>query len=204
MIQEIVVNAIMSDEDIQKCEGTYFDSSHYNHIVTTDTDVYINKNGQKQLLLRFRKNVIGNKLTNLAIEAYRNHAKTKTANRGAAAGIIDKKRLPRYVRDSQLYGISKYRTSYIDKNGKLSKLSVGNQASSNIAGYFDNTARNLDNTNIPCRLTSFSSKHQNLWQSSLPFILKCDELFQKLVPQFHQFPEAEKLEYTRCTLETLD
>jgi len=187
MVKVIIAKPILSDREISLLEGEYFDSTHFPHIIRSDTDVYIYKNGEKQLLLRFRKNVISKKLTDLAIESYRSQAKIKHANRGAAAGIIDIAKLPKYVRDSELYHTSKFRTSYIDKTGKPSKLNVANEASSNIGGYFDSTTRSAvtksARSTVPCRLTSFSSKHRNLWESGLPFLIRCDELFPKFITE---------------------
>jgi len=177
----------MSDEEIAQYESDYFDSSDFHTIINYDADVYSKTNdGQLKLLLKFRKKVIDKTLTDMALESYRTQAKVKHNNRGAAAGNLDYNKLPKFVRKYQLTNTHKFRTGYI-KNGKKSASSLANLAPSNIAGYFDTQGRisTKNGNNVPCRLTSFTSNHSDLWEKSLPFLVRCDELFSLLTPERH-------------------
>jgi hypothetical protein len=184
-VPKIYVNKLLTDEEMVERKGEYFDQSHYKQIFTTDVDVYINDpvNGER-CLLKFRTNVIPKKLTDLAL-GYVPYAKKQTANRGAAAGRLDETKIPKYI--DQLVESTKFRTKYINKDGKVNKANVGNMASSNIIGYFDQPDRNDKNYNgIPCRLTAFNKKHPIIWEKSVPFLRCCDRLFQQLHPMNHQ------------------
>ena len=68
-IKKLVVDSIMTNDEIAKMEGMYFPESHYKHIIKKDCDVWgINKEtGKKKLLLRLRKKVIPNKFCRLAV-----------------------------------------------------------------------------------------------------------------------------------------
>ena len=94
-ISQIIVKKILTDEEINNKEGTYYDEEHFKYIITDDTDVY-KENGE--LLLKFRKNVIPIQLTNNALNSYRKVAKIKKNNRGAAAGVLDFKKLKKNVK----------------------------------------------------------------------------------------------------------
>ena len=96
MVKEITVSKIMSDSAIALREGEYFDEDHYNTILDEDTDVYTDDG---KLLLKLRKNVIPAKLTDNALTAYRAAAKKTHENRGAAAGVLDRNKMNRYIGD---------------------------------------------------------------------------------------------------------
>ena len=56
-VKKIIVESIMTNDEIAKMEGMYFPESHYKHIIKKDCDVWgINKEtGKKKLLLRSTK-----------------------------------------------------------------------------------------------------------------------------------------------------
>ena len=57
------LNKIMTDQEIADKEGHYFDDTDFKFIVKQDADgYYIDENGKKHLLFRFRKGVIPKKL----------------------------------------------------------------------------------------------------------------------------------------------
>ena len=196
MVKTLYVKKILSDEQMADMEGEYFDQSKFHTIINDDTDVYTTDG---KLLLKFRKNVIPKILTDLALKSYRSIAKVKHNNRGASAGILDPNKLQNFAhklyKANMFYSPSKFRTRYLKNDGSHSKSSIGNLAPSNIAGYFDvkNSRENNDNANtntskqsiVPCRLTTFTRKHSDLWEQSVPFLQICDQLFQELVPDRH-------------------
>jgi hypothetical protein len=196
-IKTINLNPILNDEDIKKKEGHYFNEDYYtkhNKIVNTSTDVYgIQPDGSHKLLFKFRKNVIPENICSNAYYALEKHAKRKNSNRGAAAGKLSLKKLPKHV--GQVMKEDKFRVFYKTKDGKVSRDNVGNIAQSNIAGYYDRPDRNQYNhkytktkdksktQSIPmCRTTQFTKKNVEKWKKTIPLIKAADTLFKKLVP----------------------
>lgn len=198
-IHTIILKPILTKEEIKNKEGHYFSEDHYtkhNKIVNTNTDVYgIDLDGTKKLLFKFRKNVIPDKICRDAYNALEKHAKHKNSNRGAAAGKLSLKKLPKHV--GQVMKADKFRVFYKTKDGKISKDNVSNIAQSNIAGYYDRPDRNAYNTNssdtkssdtksphtIPmCRTTQFTKKNIAKWQNTIPLIKAANKLFKQLVP----------------------
>jgi len=212
MVRKITVKKVISDDAIASCEGEYFNEDWFtapiakgysggDTILREDSDVYTDDG---RLLLKFRKNVISKALTDTALRCYRKRAKVRDANRGAAAGILDIEKLPHHIQEGlnndslELFNTSKFRTELIVTNGppgqfasltngNVSRTRVSNLAPSNIAGYFDVGLRGNGSRRgtIPCRLTSFTQNNPELWNQSLPFLQRCDELFQQLVPERH-------------------
>ena len=195
-IKVFYLKKIMSDNDIADKEGEYFDESHYNKIIKYDCDCYrIDENGNKHLLLKFRKKVIPNKLCTIGIENLEEASKKTHDNRGASAGVIDLKKMPSYANDpKQFVGKSKFRvTAYISKyTGKLVTNSLGNISKSNIIGYFDKRDRNLGPKAPPCRTTAFTSQQVDKWTKVLPLIKSIDNMYKKLTPKEY------KIQYDIC------
>ena len=204
-VKVITVKPILTEEQIKAKEGHKFPESHYKQIIKTDTDVYgINESGEKQLLLKFRKNVIPNDICVKAYIALEKHAKHKNNNRGAAAGVINStKMLPSHV--GKITKKHKFRVFYKTKSGKLSRDNIGNMAQSNIAGYYDRPDRNLYNTENKntnktktnsnskgvvkdkkgaplCRTTKFTAQEVEKWNNTIPLVKCADKLFKELVP----------------------
>lgn len=206
-IKTIHLNPILTYDEIKKKEGHYFNEDYYtkhNKIVNTNTDVYgIQPDGTHKLLFKFRTNVIPKHICSDAYYALEKHAKHKNSNRGAAAGKLSLKKLPKHV--GQVMKADKFRVFYKTKDGKVSRDNVGNIAQSNIAGYYDRPDRNEYNTNINtytktnkhktkskiktksqsvpmCRTTQFTKKNVEKWKKTIPLIKAADKLFKKLVP----------------------
>lgn len=167
-VKVILVKPILTEEQIKAKEGHKFSESHYKQIIKTDADVYgINENGEKQLLLKFRKNVIPNDICIKAYIALEKHAKHKNHNRGAAAGVINinnknninRSKLPSHV--GKITKKDKFRIFYKTKSGKTSRDNISNMAQSNIAGYYDRPDRNLYNTNTKNKNTN-NNKNINI------------------------------------------
>jgi len=180
----IYLKKTINDEEIGKKEGEYIDLKHYKFIINKNCDGY--KNDTKELLFKFRKNVIPKKLTKLAYNCFNVASKQLHDNRGAAAGILDRTKMPRYIGE---FGNrkSKFRTNfYSNKTGKLSNQLVSNRSPSNIVGYYDKPDRNIGRNAQPCRITAFIKYYSDEWEKSLPFIKKIDKLFKKLVPNRHK------------------
>jgi len=193
MIKKIIVKKIMSDSEIESHEGEYFDEDFYKkpnrYIIKNDCDVYTDSG---KLLLKFRKNVIDKKWTDLALQGLLHASKKTHENRGAAAGIIDRKKLPNYI--GELVNPKKFRTNFKSSiTGKSSKQSTSNLSKSNIIGFFDIPDRNLKGKGAPCRYTAFNRDNKELWDKTYPFIKRCDKIFSELTPDAHttQFNRAQ-------------
>ena len=189
-VVEVIVKKVLTDNQISKCEADYFDEKDYALIVDFDCDCYYyNENNEKILLLKFRKKVLPDNLCQDGIKYLKKAAMKKHDNRGASAGKLDLKKLPKYANDPKLfYGKSKFRMlGYYSKiTGKFVNNSLGNQSTSNIIGYFDKRDRNLGAGAPPCRTTAFTSQQVDKWVNVIPLIKAIDSQFKKLVPDRHE------------------
>lgn len=189
-----------SDEYMKSKEGEYFEQDTYDKILKSDCDVYrLDNEGQKKLLLRFRKNVLPKRLTKIGMENLKKAAMKTHDNRGASAGVIDFKKLPKYANEMSQFNndkMSKFRIhGYKSKhNNKFVNNSFGNISHSNIIGYFDKRDRNLGRDAPPCRTTAFTSQQVDKWNKVKPLIQSIDKQFKKLIPKNHksQYDQARK------------
>ena len=119
-IKKLLVQKIMSDEDISKREGTWFTEDDLVHpIIRNNIDVYYHdKEGNEVLLLKYRKNQISDELCDLGWQSYKDLAKP-SRGRGASAGPIDVK--GQYFGKRSLVHTNKWSTGYLKPQGKLLK-----------------------------------------------------------------------------------
>jgi len=187
-VKVIELKPKFSDEYMKSKEGEYFEQDTYDKILKSDCDVYrIDNEGQKKLLLRFRKNVLPKRLTKIGMENLKKSAMTKHDNRGPSAGVIDLEKLPNYANEISQFTndkISKFviRGYKSKNNNKFVNTNFGNISHSNIIGYFDKRDRNLGSGAPPCRMTAFTSKHVDKWDKVIPLIQSIDKKFKKLIP----------------------
>lgn len=184
------VDKLMSDNDIATYEGEYFNEKYYRGkdkyiLKYDDVDVYTKTPNGNKLLLKIRRKVIDKKYTDLALESLLEASKKKHENRGAAAGVLDKNKMPNYIGDFIKPG--KFRTGfYSSTSGKKSNQLTSNLSKSNIVGFYDRKERNLKGKGEPCRLTAFNRDNPILWEQVIPFIEECDKQFQTLIPDRHK------------------
>tara|TARA_B110000902_G_scaffold261819_1_gene337387 strand:- start:190 stop:1356 length:1167 start_codon:yes stop_codon:yes gene_type:complete len=114
--KKLTVEKLYTDEDMKKKEGHWFEESDIKYpIVNSNTDVYrIDEEGNKHLLLKFRKKCIPDKLTELGWDSYKDLAKA-SRGRGASAGPIDAS--SQYWSKRKLYGTKKWATGYLNPKG---------------------------------------------------------------------------------------
>ena len=84
--------------------------------------------------------ITGYQGTKQDVETLEKEAKVKHSNRGAAAGKISKKKLPKFI--GQMTKVDKYRAYYKSKDGIQRKDNISNNVSSGIIGYYDRPDRN--------------------------------------------------------------
>lgn len=176
-VKEVVVEPVMSNDEIKAREGTYFTDKEVKEIFDEDVDVYGMQDGKKKLLARFRKHVLPNPLIKTGWEAYYQTA-AASRNRGAAAGPIQVN--SNYWKKRKPTDINKWSARDI-VNGKVTKMRVNNNVFSSVLGYFESTPF----MKVPCRLTSYTQKYFHQYKHGIPFIQAIDKTFKKLIPDRH-------------------
>ena len=112
----LIVEKIYSDDEIKSKEGQWFEESDIKYpIVNSNTDVYrLDDEGNKHLLLKFRKNVIPDSLIKTGWDSYKDLAKA-SRGRGASAGPIDT--TGQYWGKRKLVDTKKWSTGYLNPKG---------------------------------------------------------------------------------------
>ena len=112
----LIVKKLYSDEEIKSKEGHWFNENDIKYpIVNSNTDVYrLDDEGNKHLLLKFRKNVIPDKYIELGWNSYKDLAKA-SRGRGASAGLIDTN--SQYWGKRKLVDTKKWSTGYLNPKG---------------------------------------------------------------------------------------
>lgn len=176
-VREVIVEPVMSNDEIKAREGTYFKEKEVKEIFDEDVDVYGKEGDTKKLLARFRKHVLPNPLIKTGWEGYYQTA-AASRNRGAAAGPI--KADSNYWKNRKPTDINKWSARYM-QDGKPSKMRVNNNVFSSVLGYFEQTPF----MGLPCRLTSYTQKYFHQYKHGIPFIEAIDRAFKKLIPGPH-------------------
>jgi hypothetical protein len=177
--KEVVIKAVMTNDQIKAREGTYFNEKEVDKIYDEDIDVYRldPDTGDKKLLLKFRKNVFTDNEIKIGWEGFYQTA-AASRNRGAAAGPIDLK--SKYWQKRKPTEITKWSTRYV-QDGKVSKMRVNNNVMSSVLGYFEKTPF----MGLPCRITSYTQRFFRQFKHGIPFIEAIDDKFKKLTPEAH-------------------
>jgi hypothetical protein len=181
--KEVIVEAVLTDEQMEEREGQYFDEKDAPRIFDEDVDVYTKMpDGSKKLLAKLRKQVIDPESIKIGWEGFYMAAGT-SRNRGAAAGPIDVK--GKYWSKRKPVQIDKWGARYM-QNGKVSKMRVNNLVFSSVLGYFEETHF----MGLPCRLTSYTMRYFKYYKHGLPFIRELDRCFKTLVPERYKLQRA--------------
>ena len=191
-VKVYIVKPHLSDQEIGELEGTYFDESDFDIIIRGDADVYrLDHLGNKHLLLKIRKRVIPKAICQKTFDALIEEAKKPHTNRGAAAGLLTKRKLPRYVKEVVAKG--KFRGKYIGHNDRVRKDDISNLSRSSIIGFYDQVDRNYYRTQkknkdavvVPCRMTKFTKEQPEKWRETWDFFKTIDGIFGELMPEAH-------------------
>lgn len=193
-VENIGVLQVMTDEQMAKMEGEFVEKSGYKFIADAynNCDIWgLKPDGTDVLLAKVRRGVLSQSQCEAAFKALEPFAKkTWNTNRGAAAGKVSLRRLPKYVGEVEQQGA--FRIYYRDRDGKLRKDNISNRVRSNIIGYFDQPDRNKlaggqKAPKIPCRMTAWTRDHPKEWEESIvPFVKDIDRQFKYLLPERHQ------------------
>ena len=204
-IKKIITHKYLTDKQTKDLEGSWITEEYMKYpVINSNCDVYyIDEEGNEKLLLKFRKNVISDELIKIGWESYKDLAKP-SRGRGAAAGPIDK--TSTYWAKREIVDVDKWRTSYLLKNGKKSKMKVNNQVLSTPIGFFESS--NISNFKSPCRLTHFTRENFDKYVEGFPFLHKINDLFKELTPdrydnQFKQASEQPKFQIDNTAFSTV-
>ena len=194
-IKIITAAEIMSDAEIAAKEGHFFEREHYKQVVGgQDCDIYGTRaDGTKILLAKLRIGVLGPKECKAAYQALEPFArKTWNVNRGAAAGLVSLRKLPKYVGEVVQKRDGGFRLYYRGKDGKLRQDNISNRVRSNIIGFYDQPDRNKlaggqKAPKVPCRMTAWTRDHSREWHDAIiPLVQQIDRQFAQLLPDRHQ------------------
>lgn len=202
-IIKITVQQIMTDSDAASKEGLFFEREHYKQVVGgQDCDIWGTKaDGSLVLLAKLRIGVLGQKECVAAYKALEPFArKTWNVNRGAAAGQVSLRKLPKYVGEVVQKKAGGFRLYYRGKDGKLRQDNISNRVRSNIIGFYDQPDRNKlaggqKAPKMPCRMTAWTRDHPREWQHAIiPLVQQIDRQFAQLLPDRHhvQFQRASQ------------
>lgn len=199
MVKKIVVSKKISDNEIIKKEGFFFNKSDFDLVIDYDCDVYRLENNKEILLCSFRKNIISLDNCIKAYDSLKKYAKRKHNNRGSAAGLLNKDNLPNYVK--KITRETKFRTYYIGKDNVERKDHISNYVQSGIIGYFDRYDRNQlgkdkEKPKIPCRTTKFTKEFVEKWNNCLPLVNEIDNNFKNCVSNRHKI-QLERASLTK-------
>jgi hypothetical protein len=156
------VEKMLTDEETQEKLSKFLSEDDFPTVITEDADVY---NTDGELLLRFRKNVLDEKIIDTAYEAMKDFIKNVTTDRGVASGS----------------------EKGLETGGKKPVMS-------NIMGYFDKWSisqrATFKRTGVkspgPCRLCSFNAKNPEKWKHVVPLIQEIDKQYRKLCPKEYE------------------
>jgi hypothetical protein len=167
-VKEVIVKPLMTDEEIEAKEGTYFDDKGMT-IYDEDIDVYtLAEDGEKVLLAKLRKQVIDPEIVKIGWEGFWITAGA-SRNRGAAAGPI---------KEDSKYWKKRNPTEIKGWAAKDGNMRVNNNVFSSVLGFFDATPF----MKLPCRLTTYTMRYWKYYKHGLPFIRAIDGCFKTLVP----------------------
>jgi hypothetical protein len=204
MIKKIIFEKKISDKESKELEGIYIDKSFYNTIIEEDCDgFWKDEKGIKHFIFSFRKKVIPNDISSIAIDSFRNFAMIKKENRGFASGPIDINKLPNYV--DKIYSAKKFKTRiyFYKKNGDLSKQLISNLSPSNIAGFYDYpiSHSSLKDSLKRCKNTRFIEKYPQKWSNSLKYTQYINYLYKKICPKLYKQQLKKANEFKKYTIE---
>jgi hypothetical protein len=187
MVKKIIVEKQINDEDMKKNIGKFYKNVDYNLIIKEDSDVYHRlEDGNLKLLFCFRKRVIPEKYMRDAVTLFKETAiKTKTNNRGVASGPVDLNKIE--LSAKQLSDPGKFKTRIVNSDGTESKYKVSNYVNSMIVGYYDKPKREKQyGKMIPCRLTAFTEKNWDKWDTIYPLINVLDRMYKYYLPDHYK------------------
>ena len=177
----IIVKKVITDDNIEKLEGEFFDERSAKKIIKEDCDIYrLDDSGKKILLAKFRKHVFQEDKIACGFENFSKLAKP-ARGRGPSAGPIDPKSV--YWKKRKVSQCkSKWMTYQIKDDGSKSKMQVSNPVISTAIGFTESNGLG----NLPCRLTHFTRANYDTYKKGIPFIQDIDSCYKTLIPDCYR------------------
>ncbi len=169
----IKLNPILTDDECKSLKGKFLDDNSYKMLISEDCDCY-REDGT--ILFKFRKNLLSANEADLGFFAFKGLTKG-TRGRGASAGPIDPNSV--YWKKRKVLEISKggWSAKY-EVDGKVSKMKVQNEVSSNVIGYWSET-HGLGK-HLPCRLSHFTRFEYHKYEDGCWVIQKISNSYKNL------------------------
>jgi len=168
MVEILLVAKAYTDSIFNKeCEGKHFDNRHFKNVIDKDTDCYwVNDEGKKQLIFKFRKNAIKLSKKNLDItrEIYE-----KLGNK-----VGKKDKITSFKNKTTAF--------YNDPNRNYE----ARNDRSKITGFYDRPHLSVKphfKTFNVCRTTAFTRDNFEKWEQVIPFFEKISLLYKRLAPK---------------------
>lgn len=168
--------------------STFYDEEHYD-ITITDDAVGYKENGD--ILFIFKKNVIPEEDRKNYLKIIRSLSKTKSKNRGSAAGYCDVQKFPKDAvslcnpKGEPLKNEKIVSTYYIKENGEMAKRCQSNMVRCGVAGYFDAVA------GYPCRMVGWSSNNINKHNGLIPLCNTISNHFKSVAPEVWEYQKSK-------------
>lgn len=166
--------------------NSYYDLKHYDIIVDNYLKPIYKEDGS--LLCVLVKEVYDKTQKEIFTKILHKRGKSKTKNRGSAAGVCDIKQFPKGaevlidpkthkpLKEGHKYVSVKYR----DKNGKVCSRCQSNVKRSNSIGYFDKVGA------LPCRLVGWSRDNLEKHNEILPMVHRAEDIYKAYAPDTHK------------------
>lgn len=169
----------------------FYDISHYNKIILNDAVGY--KEDGTPLFI-FKKRIIKGDYTHTIIK----RGKTKTKNRGSAAGVCDVKNFPKgavkLIHPTKKHDLEEghnlVSVKYVDKDGKECSRCQSNIVRSGCAGYFDKVGA------LPCRKVGWSRDNPDKHEQLIGLAEEINEVYKNNATS-HYFKQKEQADKTK-------
>lgn len=154
-MKTITAKRFFSDEEIERKKGKFLDENSYEQVIEQDCDAF---DSAGKLLFKFRKNIIPHEIHKSGYLAFKDSIQL-TDGRGISSGSSHKR---------------------INKDGTVSKITIGNKVYSGNVGFMDSNAMVRY-----CRKTAFARDYFEKFKQGIPFVSYVDKLYEQLCPEYY-------------------
>jgi len=172
-IKTLYLAKLITDDELKTLKGEFIDDGYILHTIDSDVDIY--DEDTKEFICSFRKRRL--KKSKIGFDNFK-HLAVAARGRGLAAGPIDPQSV--YFKKRQLVNTKGIRTSYLKKDGTISKMSINTPVLSTPIGYFEKL--NSLGLEKPCRLTFYTTQALQEYEAGKEFIYEVDRWYKKLRP----------------------
>jgi hypothetical protein len=173
MVREIRLTDELDDKYCNALAGTLLNEDSFDVLVSGESCRVYKPNGD--LLMHYAADAIPNAVCESAFSSLTSAYQT-SRNRGISAGAVQ----PDEVSDlpGNVEIVDGTRVVRRKADGTLSRTNEAKPVNSGIIGYFDRSVR------MPyCRQTSWSMSNKEKWNTALPYLQACSEVFREEAPE---------------------